>query len=145
MKIRKNNGLYLVNLKPFTIKTEVYGNGFWSNENRKVTHSKYQITFGEWCCDKRDASAIQSFKNGNINSAELRVFFLKREWNIGKHGLIYTDKNWIKDFRNGLVAAGFSLKASKDVDYSEQGMQGNNYISLDVGKKFLKEAVKLLS
>jgi hypothetical protein len=49
--------------------------------------------------------------------------------------LIYTDRQFQNELRvflnqHGLVGA--------DVDYSEQGMQGDDYVSLDVGRKFLK-------
>jgi hypothetical protein len=34
---------------------------------------------------------------------------------------------------------GFSPDAILDVSYSEQGMQGDNYVSMDVGPQFLLE------
>jgi hypothetical protein len=34
--------------------------------------------------------------------------------------------------------------AGDDVDYSEQGMQGDNYVSFDVGAKFLKSWKKFI-
>lgn len=35
---------------------------------------------------------------------------------------------------------GFSRAAAYDVDYTEQGMQGRSYVSLEGGKKFVKAA-----
>lgn len=60
-----------------------------------------------------------------------------------QHGIIYTDKNWIKDLKSYLTSLGYSNKAVKEVDYSEAGMQRTNYVSLDVGKVFLKETHKM--
>jgi hypothetical protein len=72
---------------------------------------------------------ISSSINGNANSSKL-------------DGLVYNDELWIKNFRAYLVSLGFTKVASKDVDYSEQGMQGDDYISLDIGTKFIKNFLK---
>jgi hypothetical protein len=69
---------------------------------------------------------------------ELQATFDKG-WDCKKDGLIYTDSLWMKDFRQGLVALGFSQEAADNVSYSEQGMQGGKFVSMDVGKKFLDE------
>lgn len=99
------------------------GDGLWSREIRKVQLSKMSLAF-----------ASPSF-------ADLNVFFTKKSWDTYKHGLIYTDRRWLKEFRQLLVTLGFTAKASRDVDYSEQGMQGDNFVSLDVGKHFIKEYI----
>ena len=52
-----------------------------------------------------------------------------------KHGLIYTDRQFLRELRAFLDAHGLP---GADVDYSEQGMQGDNYVSLDIGKDFLR-------
>jgi hypothetical protein len=49
-------------------------------------------------------------------------------------GLIYTDKGFMTELKALLEANG--LDAS-DIGYSEQGMQGENYVSLDVGENFI--------
>lgn len=41
-----------------------------------------------------------------------------------KYGLIYTDKKFEEDIHKLIKDSGFSL------DYSEQGMQGNNYVNM---------------
>ena len=112
------------NLKLGGRLTEIWGNGLWSDELRRVKLLEASVRFA----DPEDQGG-----------GELRVKFDTKTWNPDKHGLIYTDRNWIKDLRKILVKKGFSEKAAKDVDYSEQGMQGDNYVSCDVGKKFLKE------
>jgi hypothetical protein len=66
---------------------------------------------------------------------ELRVYFDTDTWDIEKHGLIYTDRLFLKQLREKLSEIGFE---GSDVEYSEQGMQGDNYVSLDVGEKFLR-------
>jgi len=121
----------LVPIPNFKTTLNTYGNGLWSREERKITHSK---------------AAISYYGDGNLSKlthahAELRVFFPKKDWDVEKHGLIYTDKAWLRELKAYLKSVGFSNKAANDVDYSEQGMQGDNYVSLDIGKLFLKEAV----
>jgi hypothetical protein len=55
--------------------------------------------------------------------------------------LIYTDDNWLKEFKAELKRIGFKkFKA----DFSEQGLQGDNYVDLDVDKSFAKEYFNLL-
>jgi flagellar biosynthesis regulator FlaF len=76
----------------------------------------------------------------------LEAFFTKRTWDTSRHGLIYTDNNWIREFRKGLISLGLTPGAARAIDYTEQGMQGDNYVSLSCGgkkpvadlKKFLK-------
>ena len=111
-------------MKTYTIKVkkpfvcEAYGNGYWSYENKKTTVKKITFEVGNFTGD----SVILYAK----------VFFTQKEWNIEKDGLIYTDTNWIKDFSKNFVKLPEvkNLVKMKDIDYTEQGMQGDNYESL---------------
>lgn len=69
---------------------------------------------------------------------ELRIYFNKKDWNIDKDGLIYTDDLFLKGLKKHLVELGCSVRASRDVDYSEQGMQDDDFVSCDVGQAFCK-------
>ena len=102
------------------------GNGVWSREAKAVKIHKINILF--YHMDSRTGY-----------TGELAAYFNQRTWKLSKHGLIYTDKLWIKEFRDELKNLGFSEKAVRSVDYSEQGMQGDNYVSLDAGEAFMKE------
>ena len=66
---------------------------------------------------------------------ELRVYFDTETWDVSKDGLIYTDRLFEKELQEFLTQHGL---VGKDVSYSEQGMQGDDYVSCDVGGKFLK-------
>lgn len=103
------------------IQTKTGGGGYWSRLIRPVLIS--EITVVQF----------------NEEIGELRAHFISGEWNCDEFGLIYTDKKWIATFREELVKLGFSQEAVDSIDYSEQGMQGVNYVSLDVGKPFLAE------
>jgi len=94
------------------------GDGYWSNVAKPV-----QIT------DMRVA-----YVNDEKDFGELRVYFNTKFWNVNEDGLIYTDRNFLAELREFLNT---HKLAGADVDYSEQGMQGSNYVSLDVGEKFL--------
>jgi hypothetical protein len=48
--------------------------------------------------------------------------------------LIYTDRTFERELREFLDSQGL---VGKDVSYSEQGMQGDDYVSCDIGKPFL--------
>ncbi len=128
---------YHFNLKPFKAVAKTAGNGLWSRDIRKVVHSKAELCLWD--------DQLDDYVNRNhpIKFAELRVYFPKKNWDVTKHGLIYTDRQWIKDFRASLKELGFSDSSVKKVDYTEQGMQGDNYVSLDVDSAFIKRALKL--
>lgn len=105
--------------------THTNGKGFWSREKREVHIKEALVNF------------MADYGDGP--HGELIAKFTKKTWNIYEHGLIYTDDLWIKEFRKQLVGLGLSEAAAKDCSYSEQGMQGEDYVSMDVGSKFLKE------
>jgi hypothetical protein len=117
--------------KPFVCKT--HGNGYWSNEELKTTVKKINFE-------------VAYFSEDSV-TLYVEVFFSQREWNIETDGLIYTDTNWIKDFSKNFVKLPEvkNLVKMKDIDYTEQGMQGDNYVSLSFsikGEKNMKEFFK---
>ena len=97
------------------------GRGYWSRTAKPVEVTKLTV----------------DYVNDEGDFGELRVHFAASSWKVAAEGLIYTDRLFISELRKELVAAGFSKAAAADVDYSEQGMQGDTYVSCDVGKKFL--------
>lgn len=110
---------------PFKIRLTTDGRGLWSDVSKSVrTLSLQLITWGD------------------TSYGELRVFFHRTDWCVhrfhGSDGLIYTDPRWLRELKQALRREyGFSEKAVRSIDYSEQGMQGDNYVSLDVGKTFM--------
>ncbi len=55
-------------------------------------------------------------------------------YKASKHDLIYTDSNFLKSFKE-LLDKKKLMQYVKSVDYSEQGMQGSNFVNLDLGIK----------
>ncbi len=99
--------------------------GLWSDVAKAITITDIQLGKGTiWEGETID----QAF-------GELRVYFDTETWDTRKDGLIYTDRLFIKELQEFLNAHGL---AGKDVCYSEQGMQGDDYVSLDAGTKFYK-------
>lgn len=66
---------------------------------------------------------------------ELRVYFNTSDWDTRIAGLIYTDRGFQAELRTFLEQEGIDPST---VHYSEQGMQGDDYVSLDVGPSFLE-------
>ena len=64
---------------------------------------------------------------------ELRVYFNTDTWDVNTDGLIYTDKQFYADLQAFIKQQGLVV----DLCYSEQGMQGDDYVSLDVGAEFI--------
>jgi hypothetical protein len=94
------------------------GDGYWSREARAVTiiglNMGYEADDGKF--------------------GELCVYFDTASWNVDELGLIYTDSQFEAELCEWLASIGFN--ASK-VGYSEQGMQGIDYVSCDVGEEFI--------
>lgn len=88
------------------------GSGYWSNVKR-------QVMVTDIILDDYD---------------ELKVYFAPSSWNTRVDGLIYTDNLFLKELKKYFASIGLPY----DIDYSEQGMQGKDYVSLDAGKKFVK-------
>ena len=108
--------------------TRTDGRGYWSTVARKSVRIN-RVTV---------ASVSDDGEYG-----ELRAYFDTKDWDVEKDGLIYSDKTWMNSFRSYMATLGFSVQALVDINYTEQGMQGDNYVSLDVGQDFLVECTPL--
>ena len=100
------------------------GGGYWSNQERSVHITALSVPYVN---DERDFG-------------ELRVYFDPQTWLTSKHGLIYTDDQFERELRSFLETQGLD---ATDVNYSEQGMQGDNYVSLDVGGEFIASWIRV--
>ncbi len=95
------------------------GVGYWTDVAKPVTVTGLDVPY----IDDEDGEF-----------GELRVYFDTASWDINKDGLIYTDRQFLKELREFLSTLGF---AGNDVEYSEQGMQGDDFVSCDIGKEFI--------
>jgi hypothetical protein len=93
------------------------GLGYWSRAVKAVRITDMRLGY---VSDERDFG-------------ELCVYFNTEDWDVNALGLIYTDKQFKAELNAFLVAQGLCA-----VEYSEQGMQGDNYVSLDVEEDFLQ-------
>lgn len=66
---------------------------------------------------------------------ELRVVFATSTWDVERDGLLYTDTGFLEAVIAQLEELGLP---TDEVGYSEQGMQGENYVSFDVGNDFIR-------
>ena len=100
------------------VKFSTNGKGYWSRAQKSVEIVNMRVPY----------------INDEGDFGELRVYFDTASWDVSKDGLIYTDSGFLTDLRNFLALQGLN---NLDVEYSEQGMQGDNYVSLDVGADFI--------
>ena len=94
------------------------GDGYWSDKSRAVRITNLKL----------------GYVSDDEDFGELRVYFDTDTWDTNEHGLIYTDRQFERELATMLLTMGL---AGRDVSYSEQGMQGDDYVSCDVGGKFL--------
>lgn len=106
---------------------DVAGDGLWSK--KAMTDIKITIL------PDRIFNADEEGLYGQINA-----YFNTRIWDTKKYGLIYTDSLFEKHVKRILKETG--LKRSYDIKYSEQGMQGHDYVNFDVGEKLASELDK---
>lgn len=102
------------------------GYGYWSDKQKQVRLTAINVPY----------------INREGTFGELRVYFDVASWSVPKDGLIYTDSQFLDQLRDHLFLAGYD---TSDVDYSEQGMQGDDYVSLDIGKNFLRSWIRGLA
>jgi hypothetical protein len=109
----------LLNIKQPTIATlHTDGKGLYTRTAKAVRIERFRIVY----------------LNDDRDFGELRVYFNTQDWDTKKLSDIYTDKLFKKELQQWLTSEGY---AGDDVSYSEHGMQGNDYVSCDVGKKFV--------
>lgn len=97
------------------------GSGYWSEKRKEVRVTEL---------------AVHVFESGDGEEdfGELCVHFNTNSWRPDVDGLIYTDKQFMQELQAYLNSIGI---AGNDVSYSEQGMQGDNFVSCDIGKAFI--------
>ena len=104
--------------EPHIVIIHTNGDGHWSKHARPVGIIDLQI----------------GYIDDDLEFGELRVVFDTDTWDTKLHGLIYTDRKFIDELRTYLYSVGL---VGIDAEYSEQGMQGRNFVSFDIGKSFI--------
>ena len=109
----------------FTLHTN--GRGYWSTTAKAV-----------------DVEALDlQYITNDKDFGELCIHFNTNDWDTATDGLIYTDKLFMQELRAYLQTVGFTEAEANDVNYSEQGMQSDNYVSCDVGAVFIAGLMRL--
>ncbi len=98
------------------------GSGFWSSHARPVKVLRLDI-----------------HKFRSSDAGELRIYFDTTVWDVSKHGLVYTDKQFIAELSAKLSSMGINVDS---LTYSEQGMQGDDYVSCDIDANFIRDFQK---
>jgi hypothetical protein len=110
-------------MKTVTLNTN--GRGYWSRTATAVEIVDIRVAYIN---DERDFGELRVYFN--TDGEELGSSF----WDVNTDGLIYTDKQFISELQAFLDAQSLP---GRDVSYSEQGMQGDNYVSFDIGRDFI--------
>ena len=101
----------------------VGGDGYWTKESKPVMIDKMSIEY---------IAEDDQF-------GELRLYFDTDEWDVQDDNVIYTDNQFINEFKDWLTTIGFTAAALDQLDYSERGMQGDDFVSFDIGGLFITE------
>ncbi len=106
---------------------------------RKVTAILSTDGCGYWSEVAKDVKVTGIdlvYINDERDFGELKVYFDVAYWDVDQDGLIYTDRQFERELKSLLFNMGLD---GDDICYSEQGMQGDNYVSMDVGGRFIIE------
>jgi hypothetical protein len=106
------------NVIPFTVTLNTNGKGLWTDVTAPV----------------RATELVLAYVDDEEGFGELRVHFDTKSWDVNSRGLIYTDPQFLFELKAELTLKGFD---TSDISYSEQGMQGDDYVSFDIGTKFI--------
>jgi hypothetical protein len=104
-------------------QTHTAGNGYWSTKAKTVRIEEVWL----------------NYSNDEGDFGELCARFNTDDWDCNQDGLIYTDTQWMREFKAMMRTLGFSPSAIRAISYSEQGMQGADYVSMDVDADFMTE------
>ena len=92
-------------------------NGYWASVAKPVSIVDMQLTVFDKTC------------------GELRVYFDSADWDVETDGLIYNDTGFEQHLLQFLANNKINYHS---VSYSEQGLQGDDYVSFDVERSFIK-------
>lgn len=95
------------------------GKGYWSNVVKDVFVTSISMYIGT-------VNEDDYFGDG-----DLAVNYTEATWDNNVDGLIYTDKTFLAQVKEFLIAQGFNAEAVNDISYSEQGMQDDERVSCD--------------
>ena len=93
------------------------GDGYWSTVAKEVFVESINMYIS---ADEEEEGC----------DGDLQAYFTEETWN-DSYGLIYTDSEFSHCVHTALFLAGISTEVVEDVCYSEQGMQGDDYVSMD--------------
>lgn len=103
------------------IKTETNGDSLWTAKARSVDIHDIEIC------------GFVDYEN-NYFSISVNAY-LPDDWDSKVDGLVYTDKGWIKSFREGFGEQFPQFKQLVNfyhLHYSELGMQGDNFVNVEL-------------
>lgn len=110
-----------------SIECHTDGNGYWTDKKKPVS-----IVRVVWETEDPDV------EDGLPGETFVCAYFDPQTWNTHLDGLLYTDKRFLSELREGLLreADVGGLPGDlrwRDIDYTEQGMQGDDYVHLILG------------
>jgi len=114
---------------------------------RKINEEFITNGLGGWTEKVREVNVVglqlAVYREEGVSKyGELRIYFNTKTWNVKKDGLIYGDDLWLAQLQEYLKSCGYTFNKN-NLDYSEAGMQGDNYVSLDTDAKFIKSWEKI--
>lgn len=104
-----------------------------------TTNGLYHATKGKKI---RIVGISVDYDENEPNEALVNVYFDKKTWDVEKDGYVYSDMGFLKELKASLIGQGLPKDATEKLTYTEAGMQGDNWISLEFGRGTSASAAK---
>lgn len=92
--------------------------------------------------DDEMTNPINTGKNNKDLWTWLKLYYIN--WNTDDKSMLYNERGFIRSFRQTLMNLGFSQKALRGIDYTDQGEQNDVYVSIGVNGLFVQEWKNLI-
>jgi hypothetical protein len=99
------------------------GKGYWSCEARAVRVNKVVVSIHR--------AEVDLYRYHPVLYVNVDAYFPKISWDTNEHGLIYTDRLWLKEFNKAMKGIN-RLLFSSGIYYTEQGQQERDYVSMSM-------------
>ena len=88
---------------------------------------------GNWSSEEKAVRIVEVKVTESDSHFEIKVIFDTNTWNNSESGLIYSDPLALTELKT-IIADHVDFDLTK-LDYTEQGMQGFDWISLELSKR----------
>lgn len=105
------------------------GDGLWSNTKKYVKVENIEVIVKSNYLESNNSDSWDLNEWNAYLESTCDIFFDEDSWDIHEEGLIYTDKTFMSEICKILKQYGINQQIINNITYSEQDMQGDDYVN----------------